>query len=161
MYSKPPGLEAALARDRDLEAKKAQQEAAAAAATDSSNAAAAAAGGGQQQPPQLPGQQQQQQQQQGQKQQRVPAVEEAMRQRQMELDKLREDPFAAILAARSALQTSDKFVLRNVEGVYGGTVPAAGNQMLLEDEPRADEGAAEVDGELGVRLGPGGGGEGG
>jgi hypothetical protein len=37
-------------------------------------------------------------------------------------------------------------------------VPAAGNQMLLEDEPRADEGAAEVDGELGVQLGPGGGG---
>jgi hypothetical protein len=65
----------------------------------------------------------------------------------MDMEKLREDPFAAILAARSALQASDKFVLKSVEGVYGGTVPSAGNQMLLEDEPAQGGPAPEIDGE--------------
>jgi hypothetical protein len=138
MYSKPPGLEAALARDRDLEEKKARQEAeaAAAAAADGSNAAAADSSQAQL----APGSGQQQKQQQN------AAAEEAMRRRQMDLDKMREDPFAAILAARSALQTSDKFVLKSVEGAYGGTVPSAGNQMLLEEEQQYN-GAADVDGE--------------
>jgi len=139
MYSKPPGLETALARDREQADKKAREAAAAAATADGSNAAGSSQ---QQQPGKLPpaGQQQHQQQQQ----QVAAAAEEALRQRQMDLDKLREDPFAAILAARSALQSSEKFVLKNVEGVYGGTVPTAGNQLLLADQ---DTEAVEVDGE--------------
>lgn len=134
MYSKPPGLEAALTRDRELADKKAKQEAEAAAAAaaaagggsggaaagGSSQQLAAAAAGGQQQQQALAALQKQQQ-------------EAAMRQRQMDLDKMREDPFAAILAARSALQASEKFVLKSVEGAYGGTLPNAGNQMLLAD----------------------------
>lgn len=135
MYSKPPGLETALARDREQADKKAREAAAAAAA-------AADGSSQQQQPGKLPptGQQQHQLQQQ----QQAAAAEEALRQRQMDMDKLREDPFAAILAARSALQSSEKFVLKNVEGVYGGTVPAAGNQLLLAEQ---DTEAVEVDGE--------------
>jgi hypothetical protein len=147
MYTKPPGYEAAQIRDRELADKKARAEAEAAAAAAAG--AAATADGSSQPQQQLPGppdKQQQQQQGRRQQQQQGPA-DEAMRQRQMDMDKLREDPFAAILAARSALQASDKFVLKSVEGVYGGTLPSAGNQMLLEDEPSQGGPAAEIDGE--------------
>lgn len=163
MYSKPPGFEAALARDREQADKKAREAAAAAAAAAAEGGNAA--GSSQQQQQALeklpPGQQQQQQKQLQQRQQQDAAAEAAMRQRQMDMDKLREDPFAAILAARSALQSSEKFVLKSVEGAYGGTLPDAGNQMLLggDDDDDVEQkhqqhaaAAAEVDGESQVLL---------
>ncbi|KAF6259871.1 hypothetical protein COO60DRAFT_966344 [Scenedesmus sp. NREL 46B-D3] len=90
MYQKPPGLEAALVRDRELADKKQREEASA--------AAAAAAGDGSQQQQLQPGSAAADQAQQREQQQ------EALRQRQQQLDRLREDPFAAILAARSAFR---------------------------------------------------------
>jgi hypothetical protein len=129
MYQKPPGLEAALARDRE-QADKKHREAAAAAATaggsgtqqqlQPSSGGALAAAGGALDPSDVPNQQQQ--------------LQEQQRQRQQQLERLREDPFAAILAARNALQTSEKFVLKSVEGAYGGLVPGCDNQLLLGDE---------------------------
>ncbi|WIA19492.1 hypothetical protein OEZ85_004103 [Tetradesmus obliquus] len=139
MYQKPPGLEAALARDRELADKKQREQAAAAAAVE--------AGDGSQQQLQpgsaAPGsaaaaaeQAQQREQQQ-----------EALRQRQQQLDRLREDPFAAILQARSALQKSEKFVMKTVEGAFGGVAPGSENQLLLGDgeEEEQQQGGGEID----------------
>eukprot|EP00878_Enallax_costatus_P002059 GHUV01002225.1.p1 GENE.GHUV01002225.1~~GHUV01002225.1.p1 ORF type:complete len:225 (+),score=123.85 GHUV01002225.1:2155-2829(+) len=108
-----------------------QREAAAAAAAAASgdgqqqSAAVAAAGG---KPPLSSAQQQQ-------------AQAELLRQCQQQLDRVREDPFAAILAARSALQRNEKFVVKNLEGAHGGTDPGSGNQLLLGDD--ADDDAAQ------------------
>jgi hypothetical protein len=62
---------------------------------------------------------------------------------------LREDPFAAILAARSALQKSEKFVMKTVEGAFGGVAPGSENQLLLGDgeEEELQQEGGEVDGE--------------
>lgn len=62
------------------------------------------------------------------------AQAELLRQRQQQLDRVREDPFAAILAARSALQHSEKFVMKSLEVAHGGAVPDSGNQLLLGDD---------------------------
>eukprot|EP00879_Flechtneria_rotunda_P006982 GHRR01007329.1.p1 GENE.GHRR01007329.1~~GHRR01007329.1.p1 ORF type:complete len:284 (+),score=150.69 GHRR01007329.1:951-1802(+) len=133
LYTKPPGLEAALARDREA-ADKAQREKATAAAKgeeqQQQQLQAAAAGASSSGKPPLPGTQQQQKQQ----------HQEQLLERQRQLDRLREDPFAAILTARCALQKSDKFVLRVVEGAFGGTTPGAENQLLLGDEGQQEQG---------------------
>lgn len=73
--------------------------------------------------------------------------QEELRQRQQQLDRLREDPFAAILAAKTALQQSEKFVMKSLEGAYGSVVPGSDNQLLLGDEEEQQPGAPEVDGE--------------
>ncbi|KAF8058931.1 SERPINI1 [Scenedesmus sp. PABB004] len=134
MYSKPPGMEAALARDRELADKAARDAAAAAAAAAAGGdgaaaggaaggaaagaavagaAAAGAAGAG-----------------------GAAGEADAARARQAALDRLREDPFAAILAARASLANSEKFVLKST-AAYGGTEPGCANQLLLGDDDEA------------------------
>ncbi|GFR51029.1 hypothetical protein Agub_g13356 [Astrephomene gubernaculifera] len=133
MYTKPPGLDAALARDAEAEKKKASQPAAAlegpaaGAAAAPGAAAAAAAPSNPQQPPQQPPQQQE---------------------RSAVVERLREDPFTSMLAARQALQNNPKFVaLQREVGAFGGFSASAANQQLLGEEPAegAGQGSAELE----------------
>eukprot|EP00877_Chromochloris_zofingiensis_P009822 jgi/Chrzof1/5093/Cz15g11060.t1 len=138
MYAKPPGLEAALARDKEVAEKakreKEQAEKAAAAAADKELSTSQTITHTQstesaQQQHQRPPQQQQQQ-------------------HLIQLDRLREDPFAAVLAAKASLQHSDKFILKEAERPHGGMQAIAANQQLLleeEEEPQPDEPVDDAD----------------
>jgi hypothetical protein len=64
-------------------------------------------------------------------------------QRRAQLDRLREDPFAAMLAAKAALEKDAEFRFRGVEGAHGGYSGGEANQQLLvDDEPEAAMGGA-------------------
>ncbi|GLC47322.1 hypothetical protein PLESTB_001219500 [Pleodorina starrii] len=164
MYTKPPGLDAALARDAEAEKKKPSQPKlegpATAAATAGGSGGAAAGGGGSgggpgpqqgggggggggpssggsgaggggkgSDPPE---------------QQRAAIVE-----------RLREDPFTAMLAAREALANNPRLAItrQREAGAFGGFSADATNQQLLGEEPGAGAGqGGGVDAELGFLL---------
>jgi hypothetical protein len=74
------------------------------------------------------------------------------------LDKLREDPFTAMFAARAALQNNDRFELKHNGSAAAGRSPPRGgldasahNQQLLTDEL-----AEEATGAAGPGAGDGG-----
>ncbi|KAG2430230.1 hypothetical protein HXX76_010328 [Chlamydomonas incerta] len=157
MYQKPPGLDAALARDAEAEKKKAAQQAvleagpsaaaAAAAGGSAAGATAGAAGAGESGAVAA-----------------APAAAAAAAagpdpapSRAAMVDRLREDPFASMLAAQVALRNNPKFALaqpRDV-GVFGGIRPDAHNQQLLKEDPveldaAAQDGSAELEFLLGL-----------
>jgi hypothetical protein len=74
------------------------------------------------------------------------AQQEQQRERAAQLDRLREDPFAAMLAARTAVHNNDKFIVKTSEGAHGGYDVAAGNQQLLADEVEEEVAAPAQDG---------------
>ncbi|GAX81956.1 hypothetical protein CEUSTIGMA_g9384.t1 [Chlamydomonas eustigma] len=125
MYQKPPGLDAALARDKEAEEKrqllKAQQESATASIEPS--AATAALNGAS-----------------SSKHLTLQAVEGGAMSSSgvapvIDSDKIRQDPFKVMLQARLAVQSNQRFCLKQVEGVHGGLDHNADNQKILDDFP--------------------------
>ncbi|KAF5830955.1 hypothetical protein DUNSADRAFT_13812 [Dunaliella salina] len=115
MYAKPPGLEAALAKQAAAETEKAKaaQEASAVANTQPGGVEPGAGG----------------------KQQLSRAQHDEIANRTKELDRVREDPFAMLLKARAALQNHERFAIKQSGGgTFGGFSSQAQNQQLLEDE---------------------------
>lgn len=114
LYTKPPGLDAALAKE-----KKAEEKVQTVNEPEKAAASAVAA----------------------------PAAQESVSRAQL-LDKVRQDPFATVLAARAALETSGKFELRHGYGarspVHGGFDDSCDNQKLIVDAP-ADDGRTDED----------------
>ncbi|PNH10227.1 putative zinc finger CCHC domain-containing protein [Tetrabaena socialis] len=142
MYQKPPGLDAALARDAENEKKKAAKppEAVPAAldappGSTALAAASAAAPGGKALVPGEPG----------------AAAPEPPRDPEQEraamVERLRQDPYAVMLAARVALHNDPR---RREAGAFGGFSADAHNQQLLVEDPEAagssgQAGTAELD----------------
>lgn len=123
MYTKPPGLDAALARDAEMEKKKATQ------AEQKALPAPGAPGGPAAPPP--------------------AAAANPEQQRAAMVDRLREDPYAAMLAARQALENDTRLALRQAEaGAFGGFRADASNQQLLVEEPMAEAAGEGVTAEL-------------
>ncbi|KAG2447737.1 hypothetical protein HYH02_007197 [Chlamydomonas schloesseri] len=156
MYQKPPGLDAALARDAEAEKKKAAQQATLEAGPSSAAGAAGAGGSG----AGVAGEGGAAAAAAG----TAPAAAAAAAaapdpgpSRAAMVDRLREDPFAAMLAAKAALANNPKFALaqpRDV-GVFGGIRPDAHNQQLLTEDPvevgaAAQDGSAELEFLLGL-----------
>lgn len=150
MYTKPPGLDAALARDAEMEKKKATQAEqkalpAPGAASGSGAAPGPAAAGGQAAGGPRPGS-------------GAPggpaapppaAAANPEQQRAAMVDRLREDPYAAMLAARQALENDTRLALRQAEaGAFGGFRADASNQQLLVEEPMAEAAGEGVTAEL-------------
>ncbi|KAG2492382.1 hypothetical protein HYH03_009330 [Edaphochlamys debaryana] len=136
MYQKPPGLDAALARDAEAEKKKVAQPAALPGPSGAGGGAAAPAAGA------------------------APAASAAAApaapapdpgpSRAALVDRLREDPYAVMLAAQKALANNPKFALARPRdaGAFGGYAATASNQQLLGEEELpggGDPGAAELE----------------
>lgn len=119
MYMKPPGLDAALAREGQAAKEKAKEGSESEVATTGAEPGADASN----------------KQKKGQGGRQAPS--EADEERRRQLDRVREDPFAAMLQARRALESDVKFTLKEGPGIgaaHGGYDRQAENQQFLDDD---------------------------
>ncbi|GIL92244.1 hypothetical protein Vretimale_18467 [Volvox reticuliferus] len=157
MYTKPPGLDAALARDAEVEKKKSSQQqqqqqqqlqgrASTANAANAGGGGGGGGGGGALGRPDGPGGS-------------SGRDADPQQERSAIVERLREDPFAAMLAAREALHNNPRLVVSRRQqqreaGVFGGLTADNPNQQLLGEEPGMSGQGMDAELELLMQLPP-------